>query len=126
MEYLSYWLLFVASLRLLSVLIGYFSPFTFRAQLFNRQPDQVTTLQARSFAVWTLLTCSLCIICAFNLNEYGIYLATTISFYVAFGFFVLEFFVYKTLKVNKFIQPGIVATVSALWMTTRGFPTPLN
>ncbi|CAH2041814.1 unnamed protein product [Thlaspi arvense] len=36
----------------------------------------VTEVHGRTFGVWTLLTCTLCFLCAFNLDNKPLYLAT--------------------------------------------------
>ena len=98
MNYLSYWLLFVAFLRSISVVLGYISPVYFQQQIFTQSPQQVTPLAARTFAIWTLLTCSLCLIAAFHLHERGAYLAVCFSFYAALAYFMVELLVFHTVS----------------------------
>jgi hypothetical protein len=120
--YLAYWLLFLGALRCLNVIVGYTNPNKYKDVLFSRAKDQVTGLQARSFAVWTALTCVLCIICAYNMHERGIYLATLISFYTAFTFFTIEFILYQTMLIKNILAVAFFASSSALWMTIHGIP----
>ena len=43
--------------------------------LFNFPFFVVTEVHGRTFGVWTLLTCTLCFLCAFNLENKPLYLA---------------------------------------------------
>jgi hypothetical protein len=113
---LSRWLVCVALLRLLAVFLGFFNYGRLQTNLFDKQPEQVTALYGRTFGVWTLLTCALCLICAKNPRVPAIYGATLFSFVVALLHFVLELFVFKTMGLFNALQPMIVAAVSALWM----------
>ena len=116
MSFLKFWLFLVAFLRLLSVIIGYFQPEQFQFRLFTNNPNEVSPLAARSFAVWTLLTCSCCILCAFNLNSRPIYLLTIWSFIVALAWFILELFIYETVTYATALSPFIVASLSIIFM----------
>ena len=69
----------------------------------------VSEVHARTFAVWTALTCALCCICAFNLDDAPIYLATFLSFVAAFSHFFAEFVIYKTMSVKTFSLVGMIA-----------------
>lgn len=77
----------------------------------------MTDLQGRTFAVWTLTSCVLCLICARNPCIPAIYGATLASFAIALVHFIVELLVFKTLDVTKALQPGVIATVSVLWMS---------
>nr|CAD1828180.1 unnamed protein product [Ananas comosus var. bracteatus] len=55
---------------------------------------QMTDVHGRTFGVWTLLTCTLCFLCAFNLENKPLYLATFLSFIYAFGHFITEYLIY--------------------------------
>ncbi|KAL3137025.1 hypothetical protein ABBQ32_006614 [Trebouxia sp. C0010 RCD-2024] len=110
------WLVIVALLRLLAVFLGYFNHTKFQTNLFDNSPREVTELCGRVFAIWTLLTCALCCICARNPCVPSIYGATFFSFVAALCFFLLELFVYQTVSWKSALQPLIVAGVSTLWM----------
>lgn len=110
------WLVIVALLRLLAVFLGYFDYRKFQSNLFDRYPLEVTELCGRVFAVWTLVTCGLCLICARNPCVPAIYGATLFSFVVALSFFLLELLVYQTLSWQSSLQPLIVAGITTLWM----------
>lgn len=76
----------------------------------------VTDLYGRTFAVWTAVTCALCLACARDPRVAPVYGATLFSFVVALAFFVGEAFIFRTMSLRSAAQPGIIATVSAAWM----------
>lgn len=110
------WLVFVALLRLFSVGLGYAAPYRFQTNLYTKQPAEVTDLAGRIFSTWTLTSCMLCLVCARNPCNQAIYGATLLSFLIALLHFGLEVVVFGTLGWRTALQPGIVASVSALWM----------
>jgi hypothetical protein len=57
----------------------------------------VADVHGRTFAVWTLLTCTLCVLCALNLSNRALYQATFLSFVYALGYFLIECFIYGTM-----------------------------
>lgn len=61
----------------------------------------VTEVHGRTFGVWTLLTCTLCFLCAFNLDNKPLYLATFLSFVYALGHFLTEYLVYRTMAITN-------------------------
>lgn len=69
----------------------------------------VTDVHGRTFGVWTLLTCTLCVLCAFNLDNKPIYLATFLSFVYAFGHFLTEYLIYHTMAIGNLTTVGIFA-----------------
>lgn len=69
----------------------------------------VTEVHGRTFGTWTLLTCTLCYICAFNLDNKPIYLATLLSFVYAFGHFLTEYLIYQTMAISNLTTVGIFA-----------------
>lgn len=100
MEQLSWWLMFVAILRSISVILGYVAPTRIQQQLFSTAALQATPLTARTFSVWTFLSGSLALICAYHLHERGIYIATLLSFILAAIYFTLELIVFQTVKLK--------------------------
>lgn len=110
------WLLLVAALRLLSVYLGFFDFEQFRTKLFDLKPELVTDLYGRTFAIWTMLTCALCIICSRDPCNKAIYGATLLSFVVALFHFTLEVLVYETMSFSSAITPIFIAGISTLWM----------
>lgn len=69
----------------------------------------VTEIHGRTFGVWTLLTCTLCFLCAFNLDNKPLYLATLLSFIYAFGHFLTEYLIYQTMAIGNLTTVGIFA-----------------
>ena len=60
--------------------------------------SSVTGVHGRTVAVWTLLSCTLCFLCAFNLGSKPLYAATFLSFVYALGHLAVECFVYHTIR----------------------------
>ena len=58
----------------------------------------MTGVHGRTFGVWTLLSCTLCFLCAFNLDNRPLYMATFLSFVYALGHLAVECFVYHTIR----------------------------
>jgi uncharacterized membrane protein len=108
MEAVQYWLMFVAFLRSISVVVGYVGPSSYQRSLFTTAPSQVTPLAARTFAIWTSITCTLCLVCAFHLRERGIVLATAASFYAAAFYFSYELLISKTATLKDW---GVIISV---------------
>lgn len=69
----------------------------------------VTEVHGRTFGTWTLLTCTLCYICAFNLENKPLYLATFLSFIYALGHFLTEYLIYHTMEIKNLTTVGIFA-----------------
>jgi hypothetical protein len=58
----------------------------------------VTGVHGRTVAVWTLLSCTLCFLCAFNLSSKPLYAATFLSIVYAIGHLSVECVVYHTIS----------------------------
>ncbi|GAB5030483.1 ergosterol biosynthetic protein 28 [Nannochloropsis oceanica] len=108
------WLICVASLRVLSVVLGYLQPATLAKSVFGLATDQVTPLTARTFGIWTLLSAIITLMCALNIESGPLYRTTMASFAVALLYFVLEVGVYHTVDVRSAMPPFIIATLSVL------------
>ncbi|PON86817.1 Erg [Trema orientale] len=114
MKPLSLWLMVVGSLRLASVWFGFFDIWALRLAVFSQ--TQMTEVHGRTFGVWTLLTCTLCFLCAFNLENKPLYLATFLSFIYALGHFLTEYLVYHTMAVANLSTVCFFAGTSIVWM----------
>ncbi|KAL0553118.1 hypothetical protein IC582_007006 [Cucumis melo] len=114
MKLLGWWLMLVGSLRLASVWFGFFDIWALRLAVFSN--TTMTEVHGRTFGVWTLLTCTLCILCAFNLENKPIYLATFLSFIYALGHFLTEYLIYHTMSIANLTTVGIFAGTSIIWM----------
>ncbi len=112
------WLYAVAAMRLLSFVIGYYSPEKFAEQVFPAAPrTEVSHLMGRTFGVWTLVTCTLCVLTARDVDpDSAIFFATLLSFVYALGFFAVELVYFRTMTAGSIASPGVVASVSIVWM----------
>ncbi|XP_073107656.1 ergosterol biosynthetic protein 28 isoform X1 [Elaeis guineensis] len=110
MRALGLWLMLVGSLRVASVWFGFFDIWALRLAVFSQ--TQMTDVHGRTFGIWTLLTCTLCFLCAFNLENKPLYLATFLSFIYAFGHFLTEYLIYHTMAASNLITVGIFAGTS--------------
>ncbi|KAL0366320.1 UNVERIFIED_CONTAM: Ergosterol biosynthetic protein 28 [Sesamum radiatum] len=107
MKLLGWWLMLVGTLRLASVWFGFFDIWALRLAVFSQ--TTMTEVHGRTFGVWTLLTCTLCFLCAFNLDNKPLYLATFLSFIYAFGHFLTEYLIYHTMAIGNLTTVGIFA-----------------
>ncbi|OEL15884.1 Ergosterol biosynthetic protein 28 [Dichanthelium oligosanthes] len=104
---LGWWLMLVGSLRLASVWFGFFDIWALRVAVFSQA--EMTNVHGRTFGVWTLLTCTLCFLCALNLENRPLYLATFLSFIYALGHFLTEYLVYHTMAAANLSTVGFFA-----------------
>ncbi|MBA0693513.1 hypothetical protein Goari_003884 [Gossypium aridum] len=134
MKALGWWLMLVGSLRLASVWFGFFDIWALRLAVFSSTSSKtfflcflhflkyllfdawfsiyaVTEVHGRTFGVWTLLTCTLCFVCAFNLENKPLYLVTFLSFIYAFGHFLTEYLFYHTMALSNLTTVGIFAGI---------------
>ncbi|KAG2648137.1 ergosterol biosynthetic protein 28-like [Panicum virgatum] len=77
---------------------------------------EMTDVHGRTFGVWTLLSCTLCFLCAFNLDNRPLYMATFLSFVYAYAHFILEYLVYHTFTAANLGSFALVAVTSIVWM----------
>ena len=63
----------------------------------------MTGVHARTVAVWTLLSCTLCFLCAFNLDSKPVYTATFLSFFYAMAYLGIECLIYHTIHFANFV-----------------------
>ncbi|OIT36358.1 PREDICTED: ergosterol biosynthetic protein 28 [Nicotiana attenuata] len=117
MKLLGWWLMLVGTLRLASVWFGFFDIWALRLAVFSK--TTMSEVHGRTFGVWTLLTCTLCYLCAFNLHDRPLYLATLLSFVYAFGHFLTEFLIYQTMEIKNLVTVGIFAGTSIVWMSLQ-------
>jgi hypothetical protein len=64
---------------------------------------------ARAFGIWTLLSCTLTLLCAAHITCKPLYHATLASFAIALLFFSIEFWVYETVSTKTILAPSIIA-----------------
>jgi len=83
-------------------------------------PHLVTPLQARTFAVWTLLSGIVRAYAAYNIHVKEIYEITLLTYLFAFVHFSSELLLYRTAKLFPgVISPLIVSTLSMTWMVSQ-------
>ncbi|KAK8954571.1 Ergosterol biosynthetic protein 28 [Platanthera zijinensis] len=116
---LGWWLMLVASLRLSSVWFGFFDIWALRVAVFSK--TEMTDIHGRTFGVWTLLTCTLCFLCAFNLDSKPLYLTTFLSFIFALCHFMTEYFIYHTMAASNLATVGIIAGMLTVDTTSHVF-----
>ncbi|KAH7281482.1 hypothetical protein KP509_36G050200 [Ceratopteris richardii] len=114
MRPLGWWLLFVGFLRLSSVWFGFVDIWALRTNVFSK--TSMTEIHGRTFGTWTLLTCTLCVLCARDLQNRSLYLATLLSFIYALGHFVTEFFIFGSMSSKNLLTVGFFAGTSIIWM----------
>jgi hypothetical protein len=99
-----------------TVYLGFFLPQKLQSNLFDRAPHLVNDLTGRLFAVWTLTTCALCLVCARDPRVRPVYAATLFSFGAAAAFFASEALVFGTVSLRSAANPGTIAGISLVWM----------
>ncbi|CAM6102622.1 unnamed protein product [Calypogeia fissa] len=110
---LGVWLICVGLLRLSSVWFGFFDIWALRLAVF----PEMTDIHGRTFATWTLLTCTLCFLTAITLQKNKtLYLATFLSFVYALAHFLVEHFIYKSMPLRGLATTGFFAGTSIIWM----------
>ncbi|KAL4200898.1 hypothetical protein AMTRI_Chr02g255930 [Amborella trichopoda] len=116
MEALGWWLMLVGALRLASVWFGFFNLWALTRGVYSL--SSMTEVHGRTFGVWTLLMCTLCFLCAFNLDNGSLYTATFLSFVYALGHFLSEYFIYHTMAITNLTTVSFFAGTSIIWMLT--------
>ncbi|TCD61544.1 ergosterol biosynthesis protein [Steccherinum ochraceum] len=110
------WQLFVASLALFNT-VQNFTTVKLTKRVYANKPHEVTALQARTFAVWTLLSAAVRFYAAYHINEKSVYDITLISYLIAFGHATSELLIYRTASLSvPSLSPVIVSTVAMTWM----------
>ena len=109
------WLVLVAGLRLLSVVLGYAVPMTLQTRVFSRtSKQQFTPLVARTFAVWTAVTCVVTLVTAFNLDNPALMATCAATFAIALAYFAMELLVYRTVSLATVALPCFFASEGVL------------
>jgi len=116
MEYLKIWLIFIAFLSIIGTIVGSIDPNQIKFYQFPGNPAEVTAFAGRLFGAWTFLACIVRLICAFHLNEKGIYLATQCTFIIALIFYGFEILFSGNTTIDRAITPLIIASTSTIWM----------
>ncbi|CAN6281935.1 unnamed protein product [Urochloa humidicola] len=111
---LGWWLLFIGVVRLGLTWYGFSDVAALRSATYAQ--TQITGVHGRTFGVWTLLSCTLCFLCAFDLGNRPLYTATFLSFVYAYAHFILECLVYHTFPPANLGSISFFAVTSIVWM----------
>ncbi|KAK7690795.1 hypothetical protein QCA50_005895 [Cerrena zonata] len=113
------WQLFIAVVAALNT-VQNFATLKFTKRVYSKKPAEVTALQARTFAVWTLLSAVVRFYAAYHIHDKSIYDITFISYLIAFGHITSELLIFGT-GGTKFpsLSPLIVSSTSLVWMFTQ-------
>uniref|UniRef100_A0ACD6A8N1 Uncharacterized protein n=1 Tax=Avena sativa TaxID=4498 RepID=A0ACD6A8N1_AVESA len=110
---LGWWLMVVGAVRLGFVWSAFSDGQAIRAGVYSNA--QVSDLHSRTVGVWTLLSCTLCFMCAFNLDNIPLCAATLLSFVYAYGHYVVELLLYRTINAASLGTLGFFAVPSVIW-----------
>jgi len=113
---LQIWLLVVAGLRVFGAFNAFFWLQNIQDQVYSIKRKQVTELFGRLFGTWTLMSCTLCLLTAYDPSNRLVMFATFMSFVLALGHFFLELVVFKTATFRNCIPQAIVAGTSIFWL----------
>ncbi|TVU45735.1 hypothetical protein EJB05_05233, partial [Eragrostis curvula] len=104
---LGWWLMAVGTVRVGHSWPGFFSPAVVGSATYGGA--HVTSVHGRTFAVWTLLSGTLCFLCAFNLGNKPLYAATFLSILYAYGHLLIENLVYHTTTSENLLMYTVIA-----------------
>ncbi|RDB25938.1 Ergosterol biosynthetic protein 28 [Hypsizygus marmoreus] len=114
--YLAYWQLFVGVTALFNT-VQNFTTLKLTRRIYNVQPQSVTALQARTFAVWTLTSAVVRAYAAYHIHDKAVYDMAMFTYLIAFGHFSSEWFIFRTATPSAgLLAPVIVSTSSLIWM----------
>ncbi|KAH9494455.1 ergosterol biosynthesis protein [Bulinus truncatus] len=107
------WLALVAVMAFGNTIQCFISSNYLFERLYTVNEKNVSGLAARLFGVWTLLSGIIRILCAFFIYNKTLYFSTLMSFFIAFGHFTSEVFVFNTAALTVgIIAPMIVSSLS--------------
>ncbi|ONM31457.1 ergosterol biosynthetic protein 28 [Zea mays] len=114
MPALGWWLMAVGSLRSAFTWSCFFGSASLCSATYSE--IQVTGVHGRTVAVWTLLSCTLCFLCAFNLSSKPLYAATFLSIVYAIGHLSVECVVYHTISAASLAPFTFITVTTMVWM----------
>ncbi|KAF7327628.1 Erg28-like protein [Mycena kentingensis (nom. inval.)] len=86
----------------------------------NVPPASVTSLQARTFAAWTITSAVVRGYAAYHLRQKIVYDMTLFTYLIAFGHFASELLIFRTATPNAgVLSPVVVSTTSLIWMFSQ-------
>jgi len=111
------WQLIVASMAFFNAAQNFTTLKLTRRIYGNVVPQQITRLQARTFAVWTALSGVVRLYAAYNINLKVVYDITLFTYLFAFAHFGSELLIFRTATFGPgALSPVLVSTVSLTWM----------
>ncbi|CAL4992058.1 unnamed protein product [Urochloa decumbens] len=111
---LGWWLIAVGTVRSAFTWSCFFGSAALCSATYSEIP--MTGVHGRTIAVWTLLSCTLCFLCAFNLGSKPLYAATFLSFVYAIGYLAIECLVFHTIRAASLVTFIFIAGTSIVWM----------
>ncbi|CAL4992050.1 unnamed protein product [Urochloa decumbens] len=111
---LGWWLIAVGTFRSAFTWSCFFGSGSLCSATYSEIP--MTGVHGRTVAVWTLLSCTLCFLCAFNLGSKPLYAATFLSFVYAIGYLAIECLVFHTIRAASLATFIFIAGTSMVWM----------
>ncbi|GAA5904529.1 hypothetical protein JCM5296_005475 [Sporobolomyces johnsonii] len=112
---LPYWMLFVSGLAVFNSVQNFLTT-SLTKRVYSRSPALVNPLQARTFAVWTLMSAAVRIYASYNISNKVMYDLALISYALAWLHFVSEAVIFRTAGLTGVISPFIVSSTSLVWM----------
>jgi len=110
------WQLFVAATALFNTIQNYVT-LSLTKKIYNTSREPITSLQARTFAAWTLTSAIVRAYGAYHLSDKTIYDMTFLTYLVAFGHFFSEIAVFRTARVpGPVLSSMTVASITLIWM----------
>ncbi|KAH8994980.1 hypothetical protein EDB92DRAFT_1848576 [Lactarius akahatsu] len=115
------WQMVIATTAVLNTLQN-FVTLRFTRRLYNNvsAAEPVTSLQARTFGIWTLTASVVRFYAAYNIHNKAIYDITILTYLFAFAHFSSEIFIFRTATIKiPVLSPVIVSTASLIWMISQ-------
>ncbi|EER34440.1 conserved hypothetical protein [Candida tropicalis MYA-3404] len=113
---LPYWLLFISVVSAFNSVQTY-QDISLTKRVYEKDPNQVSPLSARTFGTWTLITAIVRFYGAYHLNVPQVYQLTQFTFVIAAWHFLSEWLYFGTCKLGKGLSgPLIVSSSSLIWM----------
>ncbi|KAF9468147.1 Erg28 like protein-domain-containing protein [Collybia nuda] len=115
--WLAHWQLFVAVTAIFNS-VQNFATLKLTRRIYNNVPPaNVTPLQARTFAVWTLTSAVVRAYAAYHIHDKTTYDMAMFTYLIAFGHFSSEWLIFRSAKFGAgLLGPIIVSTTSMIWM----------
>lgn len=117
--YLAYWQLFIAVTAVFNS-VQNFATLKLTRRIYNAKHVNVTPLQARTFAAWTLTSAVVRAYAAYHIHDKTNYDMAMLTYLIAFGHFISEWLIFRSATINPgLMSPVIVSTTSLIWMFSQ-------